>query len=200
MATKTAVIVICDEAVLIWAIPPLSPQPPDFFDRHPTHMQPLFTIPFPDMSHHPARIRWNTISSWYFGSSQPLYFDMLCEDFKLHRFQIMIKPDLSTASLHLINISEDTHDLFHVLIQPYWICEDTLVSCWIDEDGRQDQYQCGVYMGLTSPPFVNGISHGGPAAKMLLPNIGHKSSLFLCAASGRLVRLDGNSVSVLDFF
>jgi hypothetical protein len=203
MATNTAVIVLCDEAVLIWTIPPLSPQPPDFFDHNPTHMPPpLFTIPFPDIFHHPARMRWNTISSWYFGSSHPLYFSMLCQDSKLYRFQINLKPDLGAASLHLINTAElIPHDFYNVFFQDHRICEDTLVSCWIYGDRRQDQSQCGVYMGITSPPFANGISHGGPAAMMLFPDTRHQSVLFLCPASGRLVRLDSsNSVAVLDFF
>ena len=200
MATKTAVIILCGEAVLICAIPPLLPQPPDFFDHNPTHMPSLFTIPFPDISRHPPRKDWNTMSPWYFGSSQPLYFDMLCQDFKLHRFQISLQPDLSAASLHVINVSEQTpHDFDYVIFKNYRICEDTLVSCWTYSDW--DYYQCGIYTGLTSPPFANDISHGGPAAKMLLPDIEYKSVLFLCPASGRVVRLDNNnSVAVLDFF
>ena len=207
MATKTAVIVLCEEAVLILAIPPLLPQPPDFFDHNPTRIPPLFTIPFPDISRHPPRYNWNTISSWYFGSSQPLYFDMLCQDFKLHRFQILLQPDLSAASLHVINISEQTpHDFNYVVFNDYRICEDSLVSCWTCFDSEQDEEDefhpgCGVY---TSPPFANGISHGSPAAKIvLLPDVEFefKSVLFLCPASGRIVYLDNNnSVAVLDFF
>jgi hypothetical protein len=34
-----AVIVLCEEAVLIYAIPPLSPQPPYFFDHNPTYLR-----------------------------------------------------------------------------------------------------------------------------------------------------------------
>ena len=204
MATKTAVIVLCEEAVLIWAIPPLSPQPPDFFDHNPTHMPPpLFTIPFPDISLYPTHMRSNTISSWYFGFSHHLYFDMLCEFSKLHRFQIMLEPNLGTASLHAINTSVLTpHDFDYVFFQSYRICDDSLVSCWIQYDGYRDEHQCGVYTGLTSPRFANGISHGGPATKMLLlPDNGHKYILFSCPVSGRFVRLDrSNGVAVLDFF
>ena len=206
MATNTAIIVLCEEAVLIWAIPPLLPQSPDFFDHNPTHMPPpLFAIPFPDNSHRPVRIDWTTISSWYFGSSQPLYFDMLCEDSKLHRLQIILKPDLTNASLHVVNTAELTpHDLNYVLFEDYRICEDTLVTCWSysDSNGDQHHWQCGVYTGLTSPLFANGISHGGPAAKMLLPDSRAYHDLFLCPASGRFVRLDNesNSVAILDFF
>ena len=204
MATKTAVIVLCEEAVLIWAVPPLLPQPPDF--QNPTHMPPvalLFTIPFPDISLYPARIRWKSISSWYFSSSHPLYFDMLCEDSKFHRFKIILKPDLSSASLHIINTAELTpHDFNCVMFEDYSICEDTLVSCWTYSDSDRDQNKCGVYTGLTSPPFANGISHSGPAVKMLLPVIWDDNAFFLCPASGRFVSLDyeTNSVAVLDFF
>ena len=61
MGTKTAVIVLCEDAVLIWAIPPLSPQPPDFFDHNPPHVPPLFSIPFPDgIELRPELIQWNT--------------------------------------------------------------------------------------------------------------------------------------------
>ena len=200
MATKTAVIVLCDEAVLIWAIPPLSPQPPDFFDHNPTHMPPpLFTIPFPDISRHPVRIGWKAISSWHLGSSHPLYFDMLCQDSKLHRFQIMLQADLSTASLHVINTSEHTpHDFGYVLFQDYRICEDALVSCWFCEDSNN----WGVYTGSTSARFANVISDGHPAAKMILPDIfGLIYLLNSSPESGRLVVKDiTNCVSVVDLF
>jgi hypothetical protein len=209
MATNTAVIVLCDEAVLIWAIPPLLPQPPDYSDRNPTHIihmpPPLFTIPFPEISHYPARMRWNTISSWYFGSSHPLYFDMLCQDSKLHRFKIMLRPDLSTASLCVINTSEhsplDFDDI--VFFDNYRICEDTLISCWIYEGQHQDPipYQYGVYTGLTSVRFANVTSDGRSAAKVLLPDTGHLYLLYSCPASGRFVLVDSlNSVTIVDLF
>ena len=206
MATKTAVIVLCGEAVLIWAIPPLSPQPPDFSDHNPTHVpSPLFTIPFPDgIGLYPPHIRWKMISSWYFGSSHPIYFDTLCPGSKLNRFQIVLKPDLSTPSLHVINTSELTpHDFDYVFFQDYRICEDTLVSCWSyhnERDPSRSQY--GVYTGLTSARFADVISHGGPAAKMLFPDIGCRYlSHCSCPASGRFVLLDSNNnLAVLDLF
>ena len=186
MATKTAVIVLCDEAVLIWAIPPLSPQPPDFFDHNPTHMPPpLFTIPFPDISRHPVRIGWKAISSWHLGSSHPLYFDMLCQDSKLHRFQIMLQPDLSTASLHVINTSEHTpHDFGYVLFQDYRICEDALVYFW------RNHKTWGAHIGLTSAPFTNVVTRWQ----------GYMDSL--CPTSGRSVyRIgDGDKIVVVDLF
>ena len=46
MATKTAIITLCEEAIFIWAIKPLSPQLPDFFN--PTHVPLLLTLPYPD--------------------------------------------------------------------------------------------------------------------------------------------------------
>ena len=207
MATKTAVIILCDEKVLIWAIPPLLPQPPDFYDHNPTHMPPpLFTIPFPDISSHPTRIRWEVLSCWYFGSSQPLYFDMLCQDAKLHRFQITLQPDLRTVSLHTISISEDTpHDFDYVIFEDYRICEDTLVSCWFDEKKSHrpnlKEGRCGVYTGSASARFANVISDGHPAAKMLLPDTEHTFFITSCPASGRLVLMDDtDNVFIVDLF
>jgi hypothetical protein len=207
--TKTAVIVLCEEAVLIWAIPLLSPQPPDFININPTRIPPLFSIAFQyGVALHPEVIGWKVVSSWYYGSSHPLYFDMLRQDFKLHRFQIMLKPDLSTASLHAINTSElrphhGPHDFDYFLFENYRICEDTLVSCWFhnsDDLPSLPPYQCGVYTG-SSARFSNIITNGGPAAKMLLPDIGHEYRLYLCPASCRFVRIDeSDSVAVLDFF
>ena len=147
---------------------------------------------------HSKLIDWNTTSPWYFGSSHPLYFDMLCQGSKIHRFKLIVKPDLSDASLHVLNSSELTpHNFNDVSFQSYMICEDTLVSSWID-----DQNRCRVYTGLTSARFANIISDGGPAARMLLlPDIVDEYRLFPCPASGRFVCLDSNdSVFVLDFF
>ena len=213
MATKTAVIVLCDEAVLIFAIPPLSPQPPDFNDRNSTHIPPLFTIPYPDgvifHSFYYINSRCRTISSWYFGSSQPLYFDMICQDSKLRRFEIMLKPDLSTASLHLVNTSELTRLDFRILFYgDYMICEDTLVSCWYfdglsNTKAPSGNEQWGVYTGSTSARFSNVTSNGGPASKMLLPDIGDWWCGYkVCPASGRFLLRDigGHGLIVLDVF
>ena len=201
MATKTAVIFLLEEAILICAIPPLShQQPPDFFDDNPTNIPPLFTIPFPDgIELHSNLIRWNPISSWYFGSSQPLYFDALCQDSKLHRFQIILEPDLNAVSLIVINTSELTY-FDDVIFEDYSICEDALVSRW--SYTNPDQLGWGVYTGLTSDRFANLISHGGPAAKVLLldSDINDECHLYCCPASGRFVTLDDDGVAVLDFF
>ena len=204
MATETAIIILCQKAILIWAIPTLSPQlDSSFFDDSLTHNPPpLFTIPLPDGIVSEC-FNCKSISSWYFSSSRPIYFDMMCPDSKVHRFQVMLKPDLSSASLHVINTYEPTpHDFRHIRYRgDYRICEDTLVFCWMYRDRSRHQYQCAVYTGLTSARFANVISHGSPATKMLLPDIGHYDRLFLCPASGRLVCLNSsNSVAVLDFF
>ncbi|KAF8805718.1 hypothetical protein BYT27DRAFT_7142220 [Phlegmacium glaucopus] len=198
IVTKTAIIVLCIKGILVWAIPPLSLQSPDFFDHNPTHIPSLFRIPLPDgILHHTDIVVWKTVSSWYFGSSQPLYFDISCPDSKFHRFKIIVKPNLYDTSLHVINTSTvnphylDDYDLF---LQPYSICEDTLVACWDNND------HCGVYTGLTSSRFSNVMSYGGPLAKMLLPATGNIYSL--CPASGKFVHLDldNNRILVDDFF
>ena len=212
MTTNTAVIVLCEETILICAIPPLLPQLPEFSNIYPTQIPPLFTIPFPDdIVLHSEVIQWNAISPWYFDSSHPLYFDMLCRHSKLHRFKLIVKSDLSDASLHVINTSEPTpHDFSYVSFRSYMICEDALVSCWTrvnDPDLPLMQYQYGVYTGLTTR-FANIISHGVPAVQMLLPNPRHDfCRLFSCPASGRFVLkvIGGNgghtsSLFVLDFF
>ena len=208
MATKTAVIIPCDEVVHIFAIPPLSPQPPDFHDRNPTHIPPHFTIPFPDgFVLHSVYRRFETISSWYFGSSQPLYFDMTWKDSKPHRFKIMLKPDLSTASLHVVNTGELTPlDFpFSSFWGGYKICEDTLVICWNAEgchfNPPSRKTQCGVYTGSTSTRFTNVNSNGGSALNMLLPDIGDWwLGCEVCPASGRFVLQDIDGLIVLDVF
>ena len=205
MATKAAVIVLNQKEIFIWAIPPLSPQPPDFFDHHPTYIPPHFIISIlDDIEITSEFLRWTTLDSWYFGSSQPLYCELLCPDF-IHRFQIVIGPDLITASLRAINTSPiSPHDPRQIYFPPLMICKDTLVACIIDSD--VDEYEnltvTGIYTGLTTPNGI--ISHGGPAANMLLPDIGCAYDLFPCPASGRFVRVDNfdesDSIVILDFF
>jgi len=203
IATKTAVIILCKEGILIVAIPPLSPQPPDFSDYNSARIPPLFTISYPDgLVLHPAcniYLTWKMVSSWYSDSSHPFYFDMLCQDSKRHRFQIKLKPDLSSASLHDINTSEH-FPLHHgsTFFKGYRICDDTLVSWHLNAHAN---YCLLLYTGLMSATFSNVISHSGPASEIFLPDIELKYDLTLCPASGRLARLDAsNSVTVLDFF
>jgi hypothetical protein len=81
-ATKTAIVVLCGEGALIWAIPPLSLQPLDlrdqFLDSNPTHIPPLFKIPFPDgfVRNTPEILEWMMASPWYLGSWESVYFDI----------------------------------------------------------------------------------------------------------------------------
>ena len=210
--TKTAVIVLSEEGILIVAIPPLSHHPPEFFgDNHtlPTLMPPpLFRIKFPGGSE--LRIRrddeWRMVSPWYFGSSHHLYFDMLSNNVseKRHRFKIELEPDLSTASLHAIYNPGLTRVDVATFFQGYMICEDTLVSFWLYDHDHDDEFQnCELYTESTSTFLDNAISHSGPAVKMLLPDIGRDLEyiLYPSPASGRFIRQDeNNSVAVLDFF
>jgi hypothetical protein len=164
-----------EEGIFVWAIPPLLPHSSDhFLYNNPTHLPPLFKIPFPDDFVCFDICDWNTISSWYFGSRESIYFDIVYSDSKLDRFELIVKPDLSDASLHVINSSEFTpYDFDDTTFQnSYRICEDTLVSVWNSESGSK----CGVYTGLTSAHFPDDTD-----ARFAY------SSCSLCPASGRFV-------------
>jgi hypothetical protein len=166
--------------VLIWAIPPLSPQPSYFPDNirddNPNLIPPLFKIPFPDdIARYTRRsLTWKTLSSWYFGfSGEIVYFDMIYT--QIQRFKIIIKPDLSDASLHVINIPEtisgdlkESSVAFRIY-EGYRICEDALVYSW------NNHKTWGAYTGLTSAPFT----------KVFTRWDGHVISL--CPTSGRFV-------------
>ena len=124
---------------------------------------------------------------------------MLCRGSELHRFKLVVKPDLSDASLHTIASELTPHNFNDVHFHSYKICEDTLFSCW--SDYFSDPYQCGVYTGLTvtSARSADVISVP-PALKVLLPDIGYWSRVSWCPASGRFVLLlRGRTVAVLDF-
>ena len=61
------------------------------------------------------------VSSWYFGSRDSVYFDIIYTDSVLQRFKIM-EPDLSDASLHAINWSRwfqviPDHNVGRVLLE-----------------------------------------------------------------------------------
>ena len=98
-------------------------------------------------------------------------------DSKILRFKIVIEPDLSDASLHLINISEITEDFLKSLSAirggGYRICDDALVYLWDTHYRRR----WGVYIGLTSAPFTNVVTKWD----------GYYDSLSLCPASGRFI-------------
>ena len=106
-----------------------------FFEHFPAYLPPpLFTIPFPD-GIGPERIGRNTMSSWNFCSSHSLYFNMMCQKSKLHRFQMILEPDLSTASLNVRNTHEPVpHDIYcYVFFHDYRICEDTFDFRWFTQ-------------------------------------------------------------------
>ena len=165
-------------------MPPLSPQPSDlsshFLGDDPTHIAPLLKIPFPGVVPTYDILQWRTISSWYFESWESVYFDILHMDSKLQRFKIIIKPDLSDASLHVMNMAEViiSDDLTKSLetykvCEGYRICEDTLVYYW---NNRCKTW--GAYAGLISAPFTNVVTRWN----------GRVDSL--CPASGRFVYTD----------
>ena len=137
VATKTAICILCRRGVLVWAVPPLLPHSPDhFLDDNPTHLPPLFRIPFPDNVLNCRILAWKTTSSWYFGSRESISFDVSCRNSELEldtfEFKLIVKPDLSDASLHAINTSGLSLRIsqFVSFIRSYRICEDTLVSYW----------------------------------------------------------------------
>ena len=184
------------------------PEPPDSFNHNLIRIPPLFRIAFPEgIIHHAELIGWQTTSSWYFVSSHPLYFDILCRgrrNSKRHRFRIIIEPDLSDASLQLINASElSPPGVDKRVYQRYNICEDTLVSCWYDYTNPS---QYGAYIGLTLPRFAHLISHDSPSVIVPLtatrPEYDRSHARSLCPASGRFVYLDRaiNRIVVHDFF
>ena len=156
---------------------------------------PLFKIPFPDgILRHTRILRWITISSWYFGSNwESLYFDNLYRDSRLQRFKIIIKPDLSDATLHVINTSEifsDDSDLIESLEtngigEGYRICEDALVYFW------NNSMTLGTYTGMTSAPFINIVTRWDEQLEVES----------LCPTSGRFVYCTNNRrIAVVDLF
>ncbi|KAF8804221.1 hypothetical protein BYT27DRAFT_7194654 [Phlegmacium glaucopus] len=202
LATKTAIVILHEEGIFIWAIPPLS-QPTDFDRDNIPRLQPLIRLKFPDgLARHPEPPMWRRMSSWYFGSSQPLYFDMVHpRHLELQRFKIIIEPDLSDATLHFINTLQLTPRDSERLATPSTsnICEDTMVSFWDTSD------HCGIYTGSILSHPTNSVSHRDPyVVSMLLPMDGRGHSHSLCPASGRFVYLDYSDgdierIVVVDF-
>jgi len=187
-ATKTAIIVFCKEEILIWAIPPLSPQPSDL----PDHTPPLFKIPLlDDIVRQTPIFKWMLLSSWYFECWESIYFGILFSDSKIQRFKIVIKPDLSDASLHFINkpeiVSNDlmgSRLLFELFHERYMICDDALVYFW-----RNNKSNLGAYAGLTFP-LTNVVTRWHGQVDSLSP------------ASGRYVYIDEDNwgIVVVDLF
>ena len=174
-ATKTAIIVFCKEGILIWDIPPLSPHPSYFSSHTLERIAPLFKISFPDgIVRHTPILRFITVSSWYFGSLDSLYFDILYADSKLQRFKIIVKPDLSDTSIQVINssiiISKALKKAFERLTtcDTYSICEDALV--YFCNYPRKGQWL--TYAGLTSAPFTNVVTQSKGCINSLCPTSG----------------------------
>ena len=140
--TKTAIILLGQDELFIWAIPSLSPQQSDlrhFIVNNSTHIPPLLRIPFPDnIARH--RLGWSTVSSWYLRlrSLESIYFNFFySSSSQFQRLKLNIKPNLSDASLWLINISKSILDnpitslglttIGHNRVSEYRICKDALV-------------------------------------------------------------------------
>jgi hypothetical protein len=124
-----------------------------------------------------------TVHSWYFGSLESVYFDILCTDSKLQRFKIILKPDLNDATLHVINMSEiisdDIIDFLdsYPVCGGYMICEDVIVYCW------QNLFNTwGAYTGLTSAPFSSVVTRWDGSVYSLCPTSGR--FVYYCAGDG----------------
>ena len=141
------IIVLHNHKVLIWGIPPLSPHPPDFLNNNPTHISPLLKTSLPDhITRNSERFRWETILNWYVGSSQSIHLGVSPEDSIIHNLEIVIKPDLSDISLHVINTSSLAPNFRTILYPQYHILEDhTHVSQTTHE---------GIYIRSTSSPPI----------------------------------------------
>ena len=159
---------------------------------------------------------WMTVSSWYFESWDSVYFDILYTDSILQRFKIIVKPDLSDASLQFINtmseiVSDDLMEslTFRGYIRPdfvdytYRICEDALVYFW------SNHKKWGAYAGLISAPFTDsdvvtqwnfGPPTSAPFVNLVTGWDGHVVSL--CPTSGRSIHCpdDSDRIVVVDLF
>jgi hypothetical protein len=121
-----------------------------------------------------------TLSSWYFGSWDSVYFDILFRDSKLQRFKVIVKPDLSDASLQFINTSEITSDDLMKFLEAYRdinhdgyrICEDALVNLWNNSFTSNFVNMSGAYTGLTSAPFTNIVTRWDGEVDSLCPTSG----------------------------
>ena len=165
--TKTAIVILCIDEILIWEIPPLLPQESDlhhFLDNNSTHIPPLFKIPLPDdvLRHSHEILGRMTLSSWYFGTGflDSVYFSFFFTS-KIQKFKLIIKPDLSDASLHDINISECIPDdimtfLARCSAYKYRICEDALV------------YILNTSRRKLGRPFTNSILTSTPSSNVVM--------------------------------
>ena len=191
------IIVLCDHKVLVWGIPPLSPHPPDFIDENPTHISPLLTTSLPDdITRNYKRIRWEMILDWYAGSSQSIHLGVSTEDLNIHHVEIVIKPDLSDISLHVIHTWQLAPGFQPLLRHQYHIFEDyTHVSqAYVMNDRKGKMH---IWSTSSRPPNV--ISPESPIILTLsLPRVYAITSS--CPASGRFVYVNfSHKIVVLDF-
>jgi hypothetical protein len=195
------IIVLCNHEVLVWGIPPLSPHPPDLLDDNPTHISPLLKTSLPDnIARKSKRIRWEMILDWYAGPSQSIHLGVSTELVDLHNVEIVIKPDLSDISLHVINTCQLTSDFYNILRPQYHIFEDhTHVSeGYVVANGI---YR--IYIRSTSSPPPDIISPESPIfLKLSLPGLRALRISTSCPASGRFVYFPRNTdrqIVVVDF-
>jgi hypothetical protein len=125
------IIVLANDKVSVYGIPPLSPHPPDFLNNNLTHISPLLKTSLPnDITCNYTRIMWERILDWYASSSQSIHlgvsvFSTAALDNNIHNIEIVIKPDLSDISLHVSNTAQIAGDYFgSILCEDYHIFED----------------------------------------------------------------------------
>ena len=209
--TKTTIMVVCRQGIFIWAIPPLSPQsshlPNPCLDDNSHPLPPLFQVRYPDGISRYEILGWMTVSSWYFGSYESVYFDLLQTNSKLTRLKIVIKPDLSDASIRVTNTYIFANDLmdsisFIRFCEGYKVCDDALVYFWFNRNKTG-----GEYVGSTFVPLTNILTRWNSHSPTSVPFAdddtrwdGHINSL--CPTSGRFVYNtdDGKGVVVVDLF
>ena len=209
--TKTAIVILCIDEILIWEIPPLLPQQPDlhhFLDNNSTHIPPLFKIPLPgdNLRHNREILGRMALSPWYLGSGflESVYFNFFFTFSRIQKCKLIIKPDLNDANIHLINISGSiSDDIVTCLAQlaqfndcKHKICEDALVYL-LNTPSRSSRIKGGyTELILTSAPSSNiFMLWNGPVES-------------LCPTSGRFVywphRRDEDSsssgIGIVDLF
>ena len=154
-------------------------------------------IPFPDGSapHDYAIFEWMTVTPWHLASLESFHFDVLYTNSKLQRFKIIIKPDFSDSSIHVINKPEvisDKNFLSQLELDEdcpghYRICDGAHVYFW------NNYKRWNTFTGMTSAPFTNIVSQW---------TSGHQVDS-LCPASGRYVYRDrswSDKIYVVDLF
>ena len=174
------IIVFHNHEVLIWGIPPLSPHPPDFIDDNPIHISPLLKTSLPDdISRNSEPIRWEMILDWYTDTLQSIRLGVSTE-LNFYNVEMVIKPDLSDISLHVINTCQRVP-----LVSQYYIFEDHTHVSQADVL-NYDESIIHIWSTSSRPPNI--ISPESPITLTVsLP--GAHDFLFpsSCPASGRFV-------------